>query len=188
MTRVATRQKSAGPSIYTPLDDNVVIAERRLKIAELIVQGTRKPQQLAEICGVSIGTIKNDLKIIEQEMTEQAIDLVSQVRDRERMVEWMHLEDLRESLMKDVHAYDDRNEDYPLSQEDKHRAIGRLMNVAERKAKLLGLDMPSKTALTDPTGEHEYKGIPKNVKKKFLGTATVTDEDGNVSEADITEE
>jgi transposase len=185
MPNVATRKKSAGPSIYTPVEDNIVIAERRLKIVELIVEGTRKPRVIAEIVGVSIDTVSNDLKVLEKEMTEQAMDLVSQVRDRERMVEWMHLEELRETLMKDVRDNDSR--EIPLSMEDKHRAVGRLLNVSERKAKLLGLDMPSKTALTDPSGENEYKGIPKDVKNKFLGTTTATDEDGTETEAEVYE-
>lgn len=189
MGKVATRQKSAGPSIYTPIEDNAVIAERRLKIAELLVEGIRKPKQLAEQCGVSIGTIKNDLRIIEEEMTSQAIDLVSQVRDRERMVEWMHIERLRESLMEDVKYLEEGRDDGEyFSMEDKHRAVGRLVQVAERKARLLGLDMPSKTALTDPTGENEYRGIPKASKSKFLGTTTSEDEEGNIEEAEVYEE
>lgn len=191
MTRVATRAKSAGMTVYTPVEDNAIIAERRLKIAELLVSGTRKPKDIARACGVSVATVNNDLKIIEREMTEQAIDLVSQVRDRERMIEWMHIEELRQSLMLDVsRADEDERDEYGhkmVSLEDKHRAIGRLREMAERKAKLLGLDMPSKTALTDPTGENEYRGIPKEAKRKFLGTTTTVDEDGNESEAEVYE-
>lgn len=35
------------------------------------------------------------------------------------------------------------------------QAIDRVVRVSERRARLLGLDMPTKTALTDPTGEKE---------------------------------
>lgn len=186
MPRVATRKKSAGISPYTPIDENAVIAERRLKVVELIVGGIRKPRDIAERLGVSQATVSNDLKVVEKEMTNQAIDLVSQVRDRERMVEWMHIEELRSSLMLDVSVFEGVNDkEYRISHEDKHRAIGKLINLAERKAKLLGLDMPTKTALTDPTGENEYKGIPKETKHRFLGTTEIKI-DGEIEDAEIT--
>jgi AraC-like DNA-binding protein len=35
------------------------------------------------------------------------------------------------------------------------QAIDRVVKVSERRARLLGLDMPTKTALTDPSGEKE---------------------------------
>ena len=38
-------------------------------------------------------------------------------------------------------------------------AIDRLIKLAGRKAALLGLDMPAKVAMTDPTGQHEYTGL-----------------------------
>jgi hypothetical protein len=34
---------------------------------------------------------------------------------------------------------------------------------------MLGLDMPSKIAHTDPSGTKEYTGIPESFKERFLG-------------------
>ena len=34
-----------------------------------------------------------------------------------------------------------------------------LLKIQDRRAKLLGLDMPQKTALTDPSGEKEFTGL-----------------------------
>jgi hypothetical protein len=39
------------------------------------------------------------------------------------------------------------------------QAIDRLVKIADRRAKLLGLDKPTKTAFTDPTGEKEAQFI-----------------------------
>jgi hypothetical protein len=48
------------------------------------------------------------------------------------------------------------------------------------RRRMLGLDMPLKTALTDPTGEQEYTGIPDHVKKRMqerFGEDAITVED-----------
>lgn len=39
-----------------------------------------------------------------------------------------------------------------------HGAIDRLLRIMERRAKLLGLDMPTKVSPTSPDGENEYGG------------------------------
>lgn len=39
-----------------------------------------------------------------------------------------------------------------------HGAIDRALRIMERRAKLIGLDMPMKFAPTDPTGQNEYSG------------------------------
>lgn len=38
-------------------------------------------------------------------------------------------------------------------------AVDRVLKIAERRAKLLGLDLPTKVALTDPTGEKEAQPV-----------------------------
>jgi hypothetical protein len=38
-------------------------------------------------------------------------------------------------------------------------AIDRLLKIMERRARLLGLDAPTKVAPTDPSGEHAYIGM-----------------------------
>jgi hypothetical protein len=42
---------------------------------------------------------------------------------------------------------------------DKPIYADRILKVMERRAKLLGLDAPTKIAPTDPTGEREYEGL-----------------------------
>lgn len=39
------------------------------------------------------------------------------------------------------------------------QAVDRLIKISERRAKLLGLDLPAKIALTDPTGEKEAQPV-----------------------------
>ena len=38
-------------------------------------------------------------------------------------------------------------------------ALGKVLKVMERRAKLLGLDAPAKVAPTDPSGEGQYEGL-----------------------------
>ena len=44
----------------------------------------------------------------------------------------------------------------------------RLEELDERRAKVLGLDMPTKHAATDPSGQREYTGIPDEFKRLAL--------------------
>lgn len=39
-------------------------------------------------------------------------------------------------------------------------AIDRMISIMDRRARLFGLDMPTKIAPTDPTGENEYANAP----------------------------
>jgi hypothetical protein len=43
-----------------------------------------------------------------------------------------------------------------------------LKELEERRSKLLGLDMPTKHAATDPTGQQEYGKIPDEFKLRAL--------------------
>jgi hypothetical protein len=45
-------------------------------------------------------------------------------------------------------------------------ALGKVLKVMERRARLLGLDAPTKVAPTDPRGEHEYAG---DARAELLG-------------------
>jgi hypothetical protein len=49
-----------------------------------------------------------------------------------------------------------------------YRGLRLLKELEERRAKLLGLDMPTKHASTDPTGQREYGGIPPELKRQLL--------------------
>ena len=51
---------------------------------------------------------------------------------------------------------------WPQVKSGNQGAIDRSLRIMERRAKLLGLDAPTKIAPTDPTGEHEYRDLSDN--------------------------
>lgn len=46
-------------------------------------------------------------------------------------------------------------------------ATDRILRIMERRAKLLGLDAPTKIAPTDPTGESEYAGLSDDALREL---------------------
>ncbi len=50
-------------------------------------------------------------------------------------------------------------------------AIDRALKIGERRARLLGLDAPTKIAPTDPTGEHEYGSLSDDKLNKEIDAA-----------------
>ncbi len=82
--------------------------------------------------------------------------MIPKLHNREWMVSWERLEDAVQELQ-------------PMIRDPKTRiqAVRLLKEIEERRAKLLGLDMPIKTAPTDPTGQREYTGIPRRRSDGF---------------------
>lgn len=140
------------------VQDKARVAERRHRLAQLINEGVRPQRELAEILGVSDRTVRNDLVALDKEYTEMGASVVGKMRDRERTVSLMRLERYIQKLQSDI--YDpDKN----------IQTIRLLKELEERRAKLLGLDAPTRIAPTDPTGEDEYSGIPEAAKRRMLG-------------------
>jgi hypothetical protein len=127
--------------------------ERRQRLAELMVAGVRDRNELARALGVSKRTVYRDLVVIQEEFRERSAELVAQ----ERGVSLLRLERYVRELQPDIARADRR---VP--------AIRLLKEIEERRAKLLGLDAPTKTAPTDPSGELEYSGIPEHAMRRML--------------------
>ncbi len=139
------------------LVEKVEVAQRRHELSQLISQGVRRHKDLAERLGVSERTVRNDLEALERELSETSAERIVAMQDRERVVVWQTIEDAIQELQ-------------PLIKNPRTRiqAIRLLKELLERKSRLLGLDMPTKHAATDPTGKKEYKGIPDELKRRAL--------------------
>ena len=129
------------------------IAKRRDELSRLVSAGVRRHRDLAERLGVSERTVRRDLEELERVYTERGADVIMDIQNRERMVSWQRLEDAIQELQPMI-----RNPKTPI------QALRLLKELEERRAKLLGLDMPTKHAATDPSGEREYTGIPLEAK------------------------
>ena len=145
------------------------IAQRRHELSQLISQGIRRHSDLAERLGVSERTVQRDLAELERLYTERGADQIVEIQNRERMVSWQRIEDAIAQLQ-------------PMIENSRTRiqALRLLKELEERRSKLLGLDMPSKHAATDPTGQREYKGIPDELKRKILEASKRRNEEAPV--------
>lgn len=113
--------------------------ERRLRTIELRKAGLSL-RQIAGQTGVSVVTAKKDL--------DRALaDLLAEQNARTEELRALELERLDKMFMSLwMKAYDDRGRAIDYG------AIDRLLRIAERRAKLLGLDAPAKIAQTDAEG------------------------------------
>ena len=111
-------------------------------------------EQIGDNLGVSTATICKDIKEAVDSIREQEKQLASQVLD----MEIYRLNLLQVALHKTIFT-GEISEQEPL---DDHqlKAIDKMLKVMERRAKLLGLDAPTKIAATDTEG----KGLtPENI-------------------------
>jgi hypothetical protein len=140
------------------------IAQRRDELSRLIVMGHRRHADLAELLNVSEKTIQRDLEELHRMLSKQTADRMVELQDRERMVSFLRLE----ALIKDLK---------PMRENKRTRiqASRLIKEIEERRSKLLGLDMASKHASTDPTGQHEYGRIPDEFKLRMLGERKETE-------------
>lgn len=141
------------------------IAERRYRVALCVRDGIRQQTKIAEIVGVSVPTVKSDLLALDEMWTMDGRSLVGQQRDRERAISSFRIEEYITRALKEVNDPDP---------EIRIKALRLLKEFEEQRARLLGLNMPTKTALTDPSGEQEYRGIPDHIKQRFLDEAPIT--------------
>jgi len=116
-------------------DTAVVIAERRKEAAKLRVQGLGL-LEIAERLGVSTSTAWSDIESVLDEWRCEAVADIGRLRQ----LEVAKLDELWHSLFS--RAVDDRDE----------KAVDRLIRLAERRAKLLGLDAPVRSEVSGPDG------------------------------------
>jgi DNA-binding transcriptional regulator YhcF (GntR family) len=133
------------------------VARRRNELSQLVSRGLRRHRNLAERLGVSERTVQRDLAELERIYTERGADQMVEIQNRERMISWQRIEDAIRDLQ-------------TMIENDRTRiqALRLLKKLEERRSKLLGLDMPTKHAATDPTGQTEYGGIPTELKRELL--------------------
>ena len=115
-------------------DDEARIEQRRKLVAANLLGGMNY-RELAEVCGVSIGTISSDVKII---LGRWRKEQVADTSDYAQM-------ELRR-LDKALNAIWNKVIDGQLD------ALDRFLRIQERRAKLLGLDAPNETQLSGEDG------------------------------------
>jgi hypothetical protein len=133
------------------------VARRRHELSQLVSQGIRRHAELAERLGVSERTVQRDLAELERVYTERGANQMVEIQNRERMISWQRIEDAIQDLRPMIE-----------NQRTRIQALRLLKELEERRAKLLGLDMPTKHAATDPTGQREYTGIPNELRRDLL--------------------
>jgi hypothetical protein len=154
------------------------LTERRALVGQLIRDGYRSARPIAEALSDKYGidahftTIARDMQALEADFKEIAKDTIGQERGVMVTRHENRIRVLSEMLT-----------DPDLSIREKLATI-RLLNETDGKLRtLLGLDMPSKIAHTNPEGDREYGGIPLEVKLKFLGK-----QEEAIEEAEVIEE
>lgn len=149
------------------LRDRELIAKLRLRNRTLngIVQDT----------GLSLATVKREIQAIEAEWRASANEAVSEIKARElRKLDqieteaWAEWERSKLDWFKRMQRDGSGSEESGPIHETKEEVGGRIgeprflqiiVQVQERRAKLLGADKPAKHALTDPEGEEERTGV-----------------------------
>lgn len=112
--------------------------KRRTRIAEMLAERLSY-SEMAKRLGVGKSTITRDVRAMLDEWRESRVeDVETQV-----VVELHTLAKLQQGI-----AYEANGGDLP--------SIDRVLKIMERRAKLLGLDSPTKIAPTDPTGVTPY--------------------------------
>jgi hypothetical protein len=134
----------------------VALLDRRRKIAVLYLRHIDQVT-IAQQLGVTQATVSRDLKALTQRWLAESVEAVSTVKARELA----ELDDIeRECAMQ---FYIEKDPAW----------LDRRFKCKERRAKLLGLDAPAKTALTDPTGEHEAGFLALTEEEQFLRIMTI---------------
>lgn len=140
------------------------VDHRRHMVAKLVEEGTRGRAEIAERLEAkgypaSRDTVSRDLAHLDKLWNEEGASIVGRMRDRERAISLQRYESYIQRVLRDA---DHENPNVRL------KALKLLGEYEVGRRRMLGLDMPLKTALTDPTGDQEYTGIPDHVKKKMM--------------------
>lgn len=136
------------------------IEERRTAVELARIHGFRSVRAIRERLAdqgieASVGTIHNDLQALDAEYQEINRDFV----EKERRLAVQRIEEQIQRQHQNLRRIDEARlsgePEYTLNDTSVSRLI---MDLERSKAKLLGLDKPSKIAHTDPTGEREAQG------------------------------
>ena len=142
--------------IHTETQANRLTGKRRDQvILEKRLQGWSQTK-IAEFCGCSQQLVSKRLHAVLARYAAEIRDKTEEYRSQQLM----EIEQLKELLWKGII-------------EDKTISLGqldRLLKIYERETKLMGLDLPAKIAITDPTGEYsalsDYEMIKTIVAKQ----------------------
>ena len=130
--------------------------ERRRKVVVLYLRHIDQVT-IAQQLGVTQATVSRDLKALTQQWLAESVQAVEAVKARELA----ELDDMERECAMQFHV-------------EKNPAwLDRRLKCKERRAKLLGLDAPTKTALTDPTGEREAGQPALTEEERILRVMTV---------------
>lgn len=151
------------------------VDERRRLVAEYMLAGVRTHRDIIQRLKddhnieVSEATMTRDVKALKEIYRETATEAI----DEERGITLMRLEGYVERVVNRLHRLDklraESDVDETMLADDEKATIRLAKELEESRRKMLGLDMPSKIAHTDPTGTKEYTGIPESFKDRFFG-------------------
>ncbi len=130
------------------------------KTAKAVEMGMKSKKLMCEYVGVGMNTLNRYLAILHEELSNEAVDLATRARNREFATEYRRLETLVYELNLRLEGAEDTQSFLSIVKE--------MRMLSESKRNLLGLDKPKKTAMTDPTGEKEYTGIPREFKQRMV--------------------
>lgn len=120
--------------VPSPTHQRQAVVERRAKVAALRLHGTRNQTQLAQLLGVSQATISGDFAALDEAWRERAN--VDHAKQRGEDLE--RIEAMIDGL-------------WPQASKGGYLSVDRVVMLMERRAKLLGLDAPTKQQVSgDP--------------------------------------
>ncbi len=166
--------------------ERVAQAQRRLRVAQAMGEGYRASRPIAnrlhEKHGIEVhhSTVAKDIQALELDYQEFARDTV----DKERGITLSRLERYVQILndkLDNAVITDDEGRKYDQTLP----AIRLLKELEETRARMLGLNMPSKIAHTDPSGKKEYTGIPDDFKRRYFSQDLLEVEE--IEDADVVE-
>lgn len=142
----------------------------RERIASLRLRCKTLPQIVAET-GLSMATVKREMRIVEAEWRESAKEDIAAVKARElrkldeleaeARAEWERSKQEHRKRVVESGGRDGKKS--KLETQDQcgdPRYLTVILGIHERRAKLLGADAPQKIAPTNPDGTAPYAGMP----------------------------
>jgi hypothetical protein len=129
---------------------------RRVQVADYLLAGWTY-REMRAVLHVSLSTISKDVRILlERWQKEQGLGIQKWINRELRKLGTL------ESLLQS--ELNSENVDRKMA------AIDRALRIQQRRAKLLGLDAPTKTAYTDPSGEKDVlsDAIKQSLREKLL--------------------
>ena len=131
-----------------PVAEDARVATRRIQALELRKHGASY-REIAEALHVSLGTAYRDIQI----ELAAAVKLKNKRADELVELEVQRLDQWLLALDKGINA-------------GQTKAIAQAIKIGARRARLLGLDAPTKIAPTDPTGAQAYSDLSESELKK----------------------